>query len=76
MECPVEEPSPTLQVEDALSALEKTDPAKARLIELRFFGGLTAEESSEVLNVPVEKVRADLRVAQAWLRRELNRSSD
>jgi hypothetical protein len=40
-------------------------------IEMRFFGGLTAEESAEVLGSPVQKVRAELRVAQAWLKREL-----
>ena len=40
---------------------------------MRFFGGLTAEESAEVLDMPVEKVRAELRVAQAWLKRDLGR---
>jgi len=39
---------------------------------MRFFGGLTAEESAEVLDLPVEKVRAELRLAQAWLQRELD----
>ena len=60
-----------LALDDALNWLEKTDPQKGRLIEMRYFGGMTAEESSEVLSIPVHKVRRDLRVAQAWLRREL-----
>jgi DNA-directed RNA polymerase specialized sigma24 family protein len=42
---------------------------------MRFFGGLTAEESAGVLDLPVEKVRAELRVAQAWLQRELDRNT-
>jgi RNA polymerase sigma factor (TIGR02999 family) len=71
---PVVEPPPAvIAVNDALEALELTDPRKAKLVETRFFGGLTAEESAEVLGVPVEKVRAELRVAQAWLKRELGR---
>src|SRR5947199_47455 len=41
----------------------------------RLVGGMTAEESAEVLNLPVQKVRAELRIAQAWLKRELDNSS-
>jgi RNA polymerase sigma factor (TIGR02999 family) len=65
------EPS-VIAVDDALRALESLDPRKAKLVEMRFFGGLTAEESAEVLELPVEKVRAELRVAQAWLQHELD----
>lgn len=61
-----------LALEDALKELSRTDPLKGQLIEMRFFGGLTAEESAEVLNIPVTEVRRHLRVAQAWLLRELN----
>jgi RNA polymerase sigma factor (TIGR02999 family) len=61
-----------LAMEDALRALEKTDPLKVRLIEMRFFGGLTAEESSTALSIPVHTVRRELRLAQAWLRREMS----
>jgi len=71
----VERPAPVIAVDDALRALENRDPRKGRLIEMRFFGGLTAEESAEVLDLPVEKVRAELRVAQAWLQRELDRKT-
>ncbi len=65
-------PSMLIAVDDALQALEQRDPQKAKLVEMRFFGGLTAEESAQVLGLPVEKVRNELRVAQAWLHRELN----
>jgi RNA polymerase sigma factor (TIGR02999 family) len=71
VDIPVEQPPAVLAVEDALQRLSKTDSLKGRLIELRFFGGLTADESAEVLNIPVVTVRRQLRVAQAWLQREL-----
>jgi RNA polymerase sigma factor (TIGR02999 family) len=71
---PAERPATIIAVDDSLQALERQDPGKARLIEMRFFGGLTAEESAEVTGIPVEKVRAELRLAQAWLQRELDRS--
>jgi RNA polymerase sigma-70 factor (ECF subfamily) len=71
----VERPSIMLALDDALCQLERKDPRKTRLIEMRFFGGLTAEESAEVLELPVEKVRGELRVAQAWLQRELSAGS-
>jgi len=60
-----------LAMEDALHQLEKTDPLKARLIEMRYFGGLTAEESSETLSIPVHIIRRELRLAKAWLRKEM-----
>lgn len=69
----MERPAIIVQVDDALNQLARHDPHKARLIEMRFFGGLTAEESAQVLDVPVDSVRRELRVAQAWLQRELNR---
>jgi RNA polymerase sigma factor (TIGR02999 family) len=71
----IERPPALIAVDDALKALEARDAQKAKLIEMRFFGGLTAEESAAVLDVPVEKVRAELRVAQAWLQRELDREN-
>ncbi len=64
-------PAVVLAVDDALKRLSETDSLKGKLIELRFFGGLTADESAEVLNIPVVTVRRHLRVAQAWLQREL-----
>jgi RNA polymerase sigma factor (TIGR02999 family) len=72
MDPPVERSPAVVAVDDSLQTLERTDPGKAKLIEMRFFGGMTAEESAEVLGLPVEKVRAELRIAQAWLRRDLD----
>ena len=72
MDAPLERPSALIKVDDALQALESHDGCKAQLIEMRFFGGMTAEESAQVLGLPVQKVRAELRIAQAWLKRELD----
>ena len=72
MDAPIERPTAMVMVDDAIRALEVHDPQLAKLVEMRFFGGMTAEESAEVLQWPVEKVRAELRIAQAWLKRELD----
>lgn len=72
----MEKPAIMVRIDDALNELARHDPRKARLIEMRFFGGLTAEESAAVLGLPVNTVRRDLRVAQAWLQRELDQGSD
>ena len=58
-------------MDDALRRLEQTDPHRARLIEMRYFGGMTAEESSTVLAIPAHTVRRELRLALAWLRKEM-----
>jgi RNA polymerase sigma factor (TIGR02999 family) len=68
-------PEAFLDLDRALSKLEEQDPRKARVIEMRFFGGLTAEESAKLLDVSVETVRRDLRLGQAWLQRELAQPS-
>lgn len=60
-----------LALNDALDRLAALHPRKAHLIELRFFGGFTAEESAEALAIPAHTVRRELRLAQAWLHREL-----
>src|SRR5215813_4039751 len=60
-----------LLIEDALERLEKSDPLKVQLIEMRYFGGMTAEESAEALSLSVHVVRRELRLAQAWLRKEI-----
>ena len=60
-----------LLMDDALERLGRTDPLKVQLIEMRYFGGMTAEESAEALAMSVHVVRRDLRVAQAWLRKEM-----
>lgn len=63
-----------IRVDDALNQLARHDARKAQLIEMRFFGGMTAEESAEMLGLAVSAVRRDLRVAQAWLQRELGQN--
>jgi RNA polymerase sigma factor (TIGR02999 family) len=73
---PVGRPSMLVAVDDALQELARKDPIKARLIEMRFFGGLTAEESAEATGLPLTEVRRHLRVAQAWLQRELDRAGN
>ena len=60
-----------LALNDALQQLEKVDSLKGQLIEMRYFGGLTAEESAAELSIPVHVVRRELRLAQAWLAREM-----
>jgi len=59
-------------LDDALSALAECDPRKARVVELRFFGGLSIEETAEVLRISEETVQRDWRFAKSWLRRELS----
>lgn len=60
-----------LAMDEALERLAGADPGKAQLIEMRYFGGMTAEESAEALGISVHLVRRELRLAQAWLRKEL-----
>ena len=72
MDSPLDGDSTVVRVDDALQALEKHDPLKGKLIEMRFFGGMTAEESATVLGLTLPKVRSELRIAQAWLKRELD----
>lgn len=67
------EPVALLDLDSALDALARDDPALARLIEMRYFGGMTAEETAEALGQSVHIVRHDLRLAQACLRRTLSR---
>jgi RNA polymerase sigma factor (TIGR02999 family) len=58
-------------LDEALGALAEVDPRKARVVELRFFGGLSVEETAEVLAVSAETVMRDWRLAKVWLLREL-----
>lgn len=60
-----------IELDDAIKALAAEDESLAQLIEMRYFGGMTAEETAEALNLSVHVVRHDLRFAQAWLRRKL-----
>jgi RNA polymerase sigma-70 factor, ECF subfamily len=63
-----------LAIDDALEALARVDARKARVVELRFYGGLTVDESAEVLEVSVETVMRDWKMAKVWLLRELSES--
>lgn len=59
-------------LDDALKALAEVDGRKSKVVELRFFGGLSIEETAEVLRVSPETVARDWRLARAWLLRELS----
>src|SRR5208337_2110913 len=72
---PVGQPAMILAIDEALDQLARNDSLKARLIEMRFFGGMTAEESAEVLQLSVTEVRRHLRMAQAWLQRKLDQKA-
>jgi RNA polymerase sigma factor (TIGR02999 family) len=60
-----------LALDDALEALAKFDERKSRVVELKFFGGLSAEETASVLKVSPDTVMRDWRLAKAWLRGEM-----
>ena len=62
-----------LALHEALERLEKKDPEQGRLVELRYFGGLTIEETARVTNVSPATVKREWSVAKRWLRRELQR---
>jgi RNA polymerase sigma factor (TIGR02999 family) len=61
-------------LDDALNALGAVDPRSVRVVELRFFAGLSVEETAEVLNVSVNTVARDWKVAKVWLYRELKKA--
>jgi len=60
-----------LALDSSLMALEKIDPRKCRAVELRYFGGLPMDEIAQALDVSPVTVRRDLRMAEAWLNREM-----
>ena len=60
-----------IALDDGLNVLAKVDPRKARVIELRFFAGLSVEETAEVLKVSSDTVKRDWKLARAWLLAEL-----
>jgi RNA polymerase sigma-70 factor (ECF subfamily) len=67
--------STLVALDDALEALVEVDPRKSRAIELRYFGGLSIEEIGTVLGISVATVRRDMRMGEAWLRREIGAAS-
>ncbi len=63
-------------LDDALSRLEALDPQQAQVVELRFFGGLTVEETAEALGISTATVKREWAVARAWLHRALGEAGD
>ena len=61
-----------LAVDEAIEKLAKEDPRQAKIVELRFFGGLTMEEVAEYLEVSKRTVESEWTMIRAWLRRELS----
>lgn len=68
-------PLDPLELEDALTRLTSIDPRAGRVVELRFFGGLTEAETAALLDISERTARNDWRTARAWLRRELARGT-
>ena len=62
-----------LALDDALVTLSEIDPRKGRVVELRYFGGLTVRETAQVLNISQETVLRDWKMAKSWLFRELTK---
>jgi RNA polymerase sigma-70 factor (ECF subfamily) len=62
-------------LDDALEALTRLDPRRAQVIELKFFGGLSVDETADVLGVSPQTVMRDWKLARAWLMRELRAAS-
>ncbi len=69
---PPERPDDMIRLDDALQAMAAFDPRKVRVVELRFFAGMTIAETAEVLGIAHATVERDLKAAKAWLTRELN----
>jgi RNA polymerase sigma factor (TIGR02999 family) len=69
-----QQPVDLVALDDALKRLAAIDPQQSRIVELRFFGGLTVEEASEVLGLSPSTIKREWRLAKAWLRREMAES--
>jgi len=65
-----------LALDDALNQLAQFDPQQSLIVELRFFGGMTVEESAAVLGISVATTKRDWSMAKAWLSRELGKGRD
>lgn len=68
---PQEDSASILALDEALASLEKFDPRKSRIVELKFFGGLSQEEIAEVMGLALRTVQRDWNLARAWLFNEL-----
>ena len=67
-----ETPAAVVALNDAIEALKHADERKSQVIDLRYFGGLAIDEIGSVLDISAATVRRDLRMGEAWLRREMN----
>ena len=65
-----------LALDEALIHLTELDPRQGRIMELRYFGGLSVEEAASCLELSTATIKRETRIAQAWLSREMSRSSD
>jgi len=74
-EVSLERAADLVALDDALKALAAMDPRRSRVVELRYFGGLSVEETAEVLKVSANTVMHDWKLAKAWLLRELQGSA-
>jgi RNA polymerase sigma-70 factor (ECF subfamily) len=72
---PQEKGHDLVELDDALKTLAGVDPRKSKVVELRFFGGLSIEETAEVLKVSPDTVHRDWRLARAWLAREMGKAN-
>jgi RNA polymerase sigma factor (TIGR02999 family) len=72
---PFERAASLVELDLALQALAQIDPRKSQVIELRFFGGFSVDETAAALGISAETVHRDWRLARAWLRRELRKDS-
>ncbi len=70
---PVGRDSNIVELDDALNSLAAVDARKAKMVELRFFGGFSVEETAQILNVSISTVMSDWRFAKVWLLREMQR---
>jgi RNA polymerase sigma factor (TIGR02999 family) len=72
----VEQAAELVALDDALQSLAAFDQRKSQVVEMKYFGGLTVEETAEVLQVSPETVARDWRLARTWLLRELSKNND
>ncbi len=68
-----ERPEELIALDEALTRLQELDPRQSQVVELRFFGGLTVEETAEVLGISPKTVKRDWAVARAWLHGEMSK---
>jgi RNA polymerase sigma factor (TIGR02999 family) len=73
IDAPQSRPVDVVALDDALNALSRRDPQQSRIVELRFFGGLTIEESAAALDISPATVKRDWAMARAWLTREMKK---